>query len=278
MKKRLLALALVLVFALSGCSSSDEKETTSSTGTNQQEETTETNEEEDKMYEELKKKLLGGGENFPQLQEPEKGEELVVFHTTMGDIKIMLCPEEAPKACENFLTHCKEGYYDGIIFHRVIDDFMIQGGDPKGNGTGGESIWGGKFDDELSPDMYHFRGAIAMANSGPNTNGSQFYIVQKPAIADGYFEYTDAVIKQYGSDNLLYNSQTGGMFRFNYSEKAKETYAELGGTVELDYGYTVFGMVLEGMDVVDAIAKVEKNASDRPLTDVVIEKVEIITY
>ena len=277
MKKRLLALAFALVFVFSGCSSSKE-ETTTSTNDSEQESSGVLSEEDEKMYQELKAKLLGGGENFPQLQEPEKGEELVVFHTTMGDIKIMLCPEEAPKACENFLTHCKEGYYDGIIFHRVIDGFMIQGGDPKGNGTGGESIWGGKFDDELSPDMYHFRGALAMANSGPNTNGSQFYIVQNPQITAQYFDYTDAVIKQYGDKELLYNSQTGGMFRFNYSEKAKEAYAELGGTVELDYGYTVFGMVLEGMDVVDAIAKVEKNANDKPLTDVVIEKVEIITY
>ncbi|MBE6008305.1 MAG: peptidylprolyl isomerase [Lachnospiraceae bacterium] len=278
MKKRLLALAFALVFALSGCSSAEDEKTTTSSSGSQQESTGGLSEEEEKMYQELKTRLLGGGERFPQLEEPEKGEELVVFHTTMGDIKIMLCPEEAPKACENFLTHCKEGYYDGIIFHRVIDGFMIQGGDPKGNGTGGESIWGGKFDDELSPDMYHFRGALAMANSGPNTNGSQFYIVQKDPVTAEYFGMVDSVIEQYGDKELLYNSQTGGMFRFNYSEKAREKYAELGGTVELDYGYTVFGMVLEGMDVVDAIAKVEKNASDKPLTDVVIEKVEIITY
>lgn len=277
MKKRLLAIAFATVFAFSGCSS-DSKETENTASAEGQESTDTLNQEEEEMYEELKAKLLGGGENFPQLQEPEKGEELVVFHTNKGDIKIMLCPEEAPKACENFLTHCKEGYYDGLTFHRVIDGFMIQGGDPNGNGTGGESIWGDKFDDEISPDMYHFRGALAMANSGPNTNGSQFYIVQKDALTDDYFSVVDSIISQYGDKELLYNSQTGTMFRFNYSDAARKYYEELGGTVELDYGYTVFGMVLEGMDVVDTIAKVEKDSSDKPLEDVVIEKVEIIEY
>ncbi len=273
MKKRFLALALCLAFAVSGCSNGN-VDTTSKEDTTQETENT----EEDKEMEALKEKLLAGGERFPQLEEPEKGEELVVFHTNKGDIKIMLCPEEAPKACENFLTHCKEGYYDGLTFHRVIDGFMIQGGDPNGNGTGGASIWGGKFDDELSPDMYHFRGALAMANSGPNTNGSQFYIVQKNPISEGYFDVTQSVIDQYGDKELLYNSQTGTMFRFNYSADAQAHYNELGGTPELDFGYTVFGMVLEGMDVVDTIATVEKNASDKPLEDVVIEKVEIVVY
>lgn len=273
MKKKLLALALCVVFAFGGCSNGAEN-----TADDNEQAANEENQEEEEMYNELKEKLLGGGENFPQLEEPEKGEELVVFHTNKGDIKIMLCPEEAPKACENFLTHCKDGYYDGLTFHRVIDGFMIQGGDPNGNGTGGESIWGGKFDDEFSADMYHFRGALAMANSGADTNGSQFYIVQKTAVSDGYFDMTQSIIDEYGDGELLYNSQTGSMFRFNYSDKAKEHYNELGGTPELDYGYTVFGMVIEGLDVVDTIATVEKDSSDKPLEDVVIEKVEIIEY
>ena len=116
MKKRLLALALTVVFALAGCSSA-KTDSTASTDT-KQESADEAIKEEERMYEELKKRLLGGGENFPQLEEPEKGEELVVFHTTMGDIKIMLCPEEAPKACENFLTFSgiSSLVYRGFIF------------------------------------------------------------------------------------------------------------------------------------------------------------------
>ena len=105
----------------------------------------------------------------------------------MGDITVRFFKDEAPKAVENFITHAKEGYYDGLTFHRVINDFMIQGGDPKGDGTGGESIWGTKFEDEFSDNLHNFRGALSMANAGTNTNGSQFFIVQssqKPATAE----------------------------------------------------------------------------------------------
>ena len=95
----------------------------------------------------------------------------------MGVIKIKLFPEYAPKAVENFKTHAKNGYYDGLTFHRIINEFMIQGGDPNGDGSGGESIWGVPFEDEFSTEVLNYRGAF-MANSGPNTNGSQFFIVQ----------------------------------------------------------------------------------------------------
>ena len=95
-----------------------------------------------------------------------------------GDIKIKLFPEEAEKGVENFTGLAKDGYYDNLIFHRVINDFMIQGGDPLGNGTGGESIWGDKFDGGTSENLIHTAGAVAYANSGStSTNGSQFYIV-----------------------------------------------------------------------------------------------------
>ncbi|NLX61223.1 MAG: hypothetical protein GXZ06_01660 [Tissierellia bacterium] len=93
------------------------------------------------------------------------------MNTNYGTIKIRLFPEAAPKAVENFKTHAKNGYYKGVTFHRVIDEFMIQGGDPSGNGTGGESIWGEPFEDEFHKDYHHIRGALSMANSGPNTNG-----------------------------------------------------------------------------------------------------------
>lgn len=101
----------------------------------------------------------------------------VIIETTQGNIEIRLFPEIAPKACENFLKHAENGYYDNVIFHRVIQNFMIQGGDPQGNGTGGESIWKTPFEDEVSPDVKFDReGILAMANAGPSTNGSQFFI------------------------------------------------------------------------------------------------------
>jgi len=101
----------------------------------------------------------------------------VVFETNQGEIEIDLFEDIAPKACENFTTHVKNGYYDGIIFHRVIPEFMIQGGDPTGTGMGGESIWGSPFEDEVKEDVkFDKEGILAMANAGPNTNGSQFFI------------------------------------------------------------------------------------------------------
>ena len=119
---------------------------------------------------------------FPQLStDVAEDEAEVKITTTEGDITVKLFPKYAPLAVENFLTHAKEGYYNGLLFHRVINNFMIQTGDPKGDGTGGESIWKGKdkskdsgtgFENEYSPYLYNLRGALAMANSGPNTNGS----------------------------------------------------------------------------------------------------------
>ena len=98
-----------------------------------------------------------------QLDPPEAGEEIAVLTTNMGEIKIRLFPDVAPKAVENFTTHIKEGYYDGLTFHRVIEGFMIQGGDPNGDGTGGESIWGEPFEDEFSENLLNLRGSLAMA-------------------------------------------------------------------------------------------------------------------
>jgi peptidylprolyl isomerase len=102
---------------------------------------------------------------------------IVILETNQGLIEVKLMPEAAPKACENFITLAKKGYYNGLIFHRVIKDFMIQGGDPTGTGSGGESCWGKNFQDEVSPKVqFDAPGILAMANSGPNTNGSQFFI------------------------------------------------------------------------------------------------------
>nr|WP_239587068.1 peptidylprolyl isomerase [Bacillus ectoiniformans] len=174
--------------------------------------------------------------------------------TNKGIIKIKLFPEQAPKTVENFVTHSKEGYYEGLTFHRVIKDFMIQGGDPNGNGTGGESIYGQAFEDEFSPELLHFRGALSMANAGPNTNGSQFFIVQNPNPPASKEELEAA----------------------GYPEQAAGYYAENGGTPSLDSRHTVFGQVVEGMDIVDAIADVETGEADKPKEDVIIEKITVI--
>lgn len=116
---------------------------------------------------------------FSQISGPQKGDTIATIKTNMGEIKVRLFDKQVPKTVENFVTLANKGYYDGVIFHRVIPDFMIQGGDPTGTGRGGESAWGGKFEDEFSPALKNLRGALSMANAGPNTNGSQFFIVQK---------------------------------------------------------------------------------------------------
>lgn len=105
------------------------------------------------------------------------GKNIVVLETNQGPIEIELMPSVAPKACENFVTLARKGYYDGIIFHRVIKGFMIQGGDPTGTGRGGKSAWGKPFDDEFDKKVaFDAPGILAMANAGPGTNGSQFFI------------------------------------------------------------------------------------------------------
>lgn len=194
-----------------------------------------------------------------QLAPPKKGEKIAIMTTSLGSMKIKFFPKEAPKAVENFVTHSGNGYYNGIKFHRILNNFMIQSGDPKGDGTGGESIWRKPFEDEFSPLRHNFRGALSMANSGPKTNGSQFFIVQKKTMT------TD--------DSQFLNG--GGV-----SEAVAKKYMEIGGTAWLDNRHTVFGQVFEGMDVVDKIANVElaNAAMGVPKEAVLIKKVEITTW
>ncbi|WP_017756269.1 peptidylprolyl isomerase [Calidifontibacillus oryziterrae] len=182
-------------------------------------------------------------------------EPIVTLKTTKGNIVIKLFPEQAPKAVENFVTHSKNGYYNGLTFHRVISDFMIQGGDPEGNGKGGESIWGEPFEDEFSSQLFNFRGALSMANAGPNTNGSQFFIVQADLIDE---ELVDQMVQARFPNNVI------------------EKYKEVGGTPWLDGAHTVFGQVVEGMEVVDAISSVEVDSkTSAPLEPVIINEVVV---
>ncbi len=153
---------------------------------------------------------------------------VAVMKTNMGTIEIELYADQTPKTVENFVGLAKKDYYNGIIFHRVIPNFMIQGGDPTGTGRGGESLWGKPFEDEIVPSLvFDEPGILAMANSGPNTNGSQFFIT-------------------------------------------------VAATTWLNGNHTIFGKVIEGMDVVYAISKVPTSKpGDKPLQDVVMESVTI---
>ena len=200
-----------------------------------------------------------------QLKKPAKGEEVAVLETNMGTIKIRLFPKYAPTAVENFKTLVKEGYYNGIIFHRVMNDFMIQGGDPTGTGTGGKCAFEGyeTFGDEFNRNLYNLRGAVSMANTGaPGSNSSQFFIVQTKKAQ--YYTLND-------KKGFLSN---GG------AKWAAEQYEKRGGTAYLDgqfksvtgSGHTVFGQVYEGLKVVDKIAAVEVDSSNKPVKDVVIKK------
>lgn len=156
-----------------------------------------------------------------------KSTSKAILRTTMGDIHIQLFGSQVPKTIENFLVHSKSGYYDNVIFHRVIKGFMLQTGDPLGDGTGGESIWGGEFEDEFVPGLRHDRPfTVSMANAGPNTNGSQFYITTVP-------------------------------------------------TNWLDNKHTVFGRVVQGMDVCTMIENVETDDNDKPLKEIRILNVDL---
>lgn len=179
----------------------------------------------------------------------------VVLHTSKGDISFVLFKELVPKTVENFVELAKRGYYDGVIFHRIIEDFMIQGGDPTGTGMGGESIYGERFEDEFVEDLFHFKGALSMANAGPNTNGSQFFIV---------------TAKQVPTRMLAQMQDLP-----QYPEAAIEVYATEGGTPWLDQRHTVFGQVVSGMDVVEAIEGVETDFQDKPADEIRIERVTV---
>ena len=243
-----------------------------------------------------------------QLEMPKEGDTIAIIHTTMGDITWRFFPENAPKAVKNFTTLAKEGKYNNTIFHRVINDFMIQGGDYENhNGTGGTSCYGKAFEDEFADTLFNIRGSVAMANSGVNTNGSQFFINQAGAdsfsrdnISDYetmyamYENYYNQYVASYGAQfTAMYPTvedfinANGGISPLKHliTEDVFKLYEANGGNIHLDGalratgGHTVFAQVIDGMDVVDAIAGVDVNANDnKPLEDVKITSVEITTY
>ncbi|MED1468783.1 peptidylprolyl isomerase [Bacillus salipaludis] len=234
---------LIIMFVITGCGTSNDKHVSKSKGSTS---STEQKEGDKKVSNAV----------YPQLtKEVSEKERLIEMETSMGNIKIKLFPEYAPKAVENFVKHSEKGYYDGLIFHRVIKDFMIQGGDPNGNGTGGESIYGAPFEDEFSNNLFNLRGALSMANSGQNTNGSQFFIVQKSDL--------DPSMKEQ-------------MEKIEYPKEIIAAYEKNGGTPWLDHRHTVFGQVIEGMDIVDKIADTPVDRKDKPKKDVVIKRINVL--
>ncbi len=176
----------------------------------------------DEASEKMDKKTMKAEANGKE----EKG-TMVTIATNEGDIVVRLFPDVAPKAVENFLGLAKKGYYEGVIFHRVIKDFMVQTGDPTGTGMGGKSLWELPFEDEFHADhRFDKKGILAMANAGPKTNGSQFFITVKP-------------------------------------------------TPWLNDRHTIFGEVVEGMELIEAISLAETGPRDKPVKDIVMESVKL---
>lgn len=252
MKKLLsfLCLMLVSLFILTGCGN---KETTNSISNQASRKTNTTN----NAKEDSKVSVDYVESATKQMAVPVSGETIAIIHIkNYGDVKVKFFEEVVPKAVENFVTHAKEGYYNGVTFHRVINEFMIQGGDPEGTGLGGESIWGDDFEEELSPELVPYRGSLCMASRGLENSpslGSQFFITQA----------------NYDASMASYMKAQG------YPTDLLEQYKNYGGYLSLYGQYTVFGQVYEGMEIVDRIAGVETDESDKPVEDVVIESIDV---
>lgn len=257
-----IACVMALVAVLASCgkeintsnTSSNSKSSSSSESTTSQETVMSTEETTEASVQDVNVEAV----NFTP---PNEGDDIIVMKIKdYGTVKIRLFPEYAEKGVENFVGLAKKGYYDGLTFHRVINNFMIQGGDPEGTGMGGESIWGDKFDGGTDPHLIHAAGALAYANSGSTaTNGSQFYIV------------TGEV---YSKEDMEMLAERG----YQFSDSAKEIYTSQGGTPWLDGSYTVFGQVIDGLDIIFKIQQVPTGENDKPKDDVIIESVTIEKY
>lgn len=283
--KKFFAAAVIAALALSGCNK--EKAGENTTQTSQSGENTENIENNENSEEDFEMpegyswaKVEDSSLYDLQFEMPENGEEIAVIQTNMGVIRLRLFPEAAPLAVENFKGLAENGFYDGLIFHRVMNNFMIQGGDPTGTGTGHYSFFDDEsFNDEFVPYLHNYRGSLSMANSGANTNGCQFFINQVNTVYEEYLTSVDEAVAE-NPDIAIQNENNMTFDRYSdiFNEKVADHYREVGGNIHLDYRHTVFGQVFEGMDVVDAIAAVEVNNSDKPLQDVIIEKIYFENY
>lgn len=229
-----------------------------------------------------------------QLEKPKEGDTIAVLQTSEGDITIRFFPELAPKTVTNFINLAEQGEYDNTTFYRVIDDFMIQGGNPEQT-----SSYGADFEDEFSDKLFNIRGAVSMANSNRDTNTSQFFINQKDAeafkaeggwnVLEQNWESAKTQLVNYKDSNLLstFIDQYGATCYDTdlVPDSVKALYSKNGGNAHLDGAYnavdrgnTVFAQVIEGMDVVDKIALVKTDENDMPEENVVIKKIEIKTF
>ena len=280
MKIKYIGIVIMLIislFLLTGCNENEENvnnvaTTTSKTNESSEKSNNQSQKESDNTQNEIdleKFDYKTAAEN--QMSMPKEGETVAIIKVKgFGEMKVKFFEKVAPKAVENFTTHAKNGYYNGVTFHRVINEFMIQGGDPTGTGFNGESIWGTGFGTEIAPELVPYRGSLCMAmSSQPNSIGSQFFITQA-----NYSQNMENMLKSGGYPNGLL-----------------EQYKDYGGYLSLYLQYTVFGQVYEGLDVLDKIAAVKTgsvplvidgvnygNQDDKPLEDVIIENIEITTY
>lgn len=255
--------ALLIISLLGGCGKSKTEESTtkeqtsSETASSAAEAGTDVSDTEAGEEMKLDKKIeIKTPSKVDQTSMPEEGETVAIIHVkNYGDISVKFFYEDSPLAVENFVTLAANGYYDGVIFHRVIADFMIQGGDPTGTGMGGTSMWGEEFANEYSNRLAQINGSLAMARTqNLDTNGSQFFINNGTQPADEQ------------------------LAELEISDEMKELFKEKGGNPWLQGQYTVFGQVYEGMDVVDAISATATDTNDKPVEDIVIESIEVTEY
>ncbi len=193
-----------------------------------------------------------------QFSQPVSGDTVAEIVTDKGTIKVLLFPQYAPKAVQNFTVLAQGGYYNGITFHRVIEDMLIQSGSFDGTATGGKSAWELEFDDEFSDRLHHYNGALSMANHGEDTNGSQFFFVTAP-------------IGEISSETQQRMSDAG------WRTEVADAYKQAGGLPSLDWRYTVFGQIYDGLEVAYAISRVKTDENGLPKDAVTIESVTVYT-
>lgn len=199
--------------------------------------------------------------DYPQLAGPREGDPIAVFDTSLGEIRVVLFPQQAPMAVKNFTGLCEKGYYNNTSFHRAVYGFVVQGGDASGTGHKGSTIWDAPYPPEFSQTLRHFSGALCAATSpkDPLSTASQFYFVQS--------------LPKKMDDELRQRMTEAGT-----DPAVLDLYDEVGGLGYLDYTDTVFGQIYQGMDVVDEIARLETDENDRPLEEVLVNSVTVSTF